>query len=119
MKFLMKKTSHHDDSIPPIEGCTLEQFTRVHRRTCTEQEFDAKFAQREGLWRANGANHRTENGGKWIARDHPNAASGWFKEFADLSALAAFVREQGDCVIGPSYENHEVLALEIYDDYRE
>lgn len=119
MKFLMKKTSHHDESIPPVDGCTLEQFTYVHTRTCTEEEFNTKFGPSQGLWRSKGEKHRTTNDGKWISRDHPKDASGWFKDFSDLSELVAFVQEHGDCVIGPSYMNHAVLALEIYDDYRE
>lgn len=49
----------------------------------------------------------------------PVEVTAWFKEINTLEELLAFIKKNGQIVIGKSYQNKKYLEIEIYDDYRE
>jgi len=113
------RSQHDDDDNPvsPCEGAFRAPYVRVDRRTFkTEAEHDSNgFIGRDGkpdLWRDQGSNHRTWEGG--ICRDFDD--EDWFIEIDDV---IAFMRKHGRLVIGPWFLSPEIISIEIYDDYRE
>lgn len=120
MKFLVKRTSSYDEKPCNDERLVFEKYDRIEVRTCTEEEFNKKYSDREGLWRSKGTNHRTCNSGKYIQRTFPNAEEGWFIELDTLEQLIEFKKTCGhELIIGEGLFNREIVCLEIYDTWRE
>jgi len=116
MKFHIKRTSSWGDK-KPVPNAVMGDALHVHCRTCSEQEFNEKFSNREGMWRSKGKNHRVNSDGH-IERDED--ASGWFIEINSLDGLLALSAKEGELVV--CSEGHDVKdhpTIEIYDDYRE
>lgn len=90
MKFKVSRTSIRDDR-KPCEEAVKQTYTRVEVGTL----------------------------GRYIQREFPNDAVGWFVEINTLDELLHFQQKYGDIILTKDYYNPEVLELEIYDDYRE
>lgn len=112
MKFRITRTSVYDD-VKPCEKAVKGKYLYTHTRTCTEEEFNKRFAHREGLWRSKGINHRVDSRG-YIQRE--DERKGFLIEINTLEELVAFVDEVGDIVIS---KDNPMPEIEIYDDYGE
>lgn len=120
MKFIITRTSEWDDDCSPCEEAKRSQVVRVETRTLrTPEEFDKKFAAREGAWLSVGTNHRTGKDG-YICRDR-EMMDVWTVEVNSIEELIALSRKYGEIIVGNHYlsSNDEYPTLEIYDDYRE
>lgn len=114
MKFRITRTSgNYFDEERPCEKAVKGTYLYTHTRTCTEEEFNRKFADREGLWRSKGINHRVDSRG-YIQREYER--EGFLIEINTLEELVAFVDEVGDIIIS---KDNPMPEIEIYDDYRE
>lgn len=68
MKFIIRRTSGRGNS-SPCAGSKKEQVVKIETRTLhSPEEFDKKFADREGNWLSVGTNHRIGKNG-YICRD--------------------------------------------------
>ncbi|NCU26025.1 hypothetical protein EOM86_04805 [Candidatus Nomurabacteria bacterium] len=114
MKFRITRTSsNYFYEKRPCEKAVKGTYLYTHTRTCTEEEFNRKFADREGLWRSKGINHRVNSRG-YIQRE--DERKGFLIEINTLEELVAFVDEVGDIIIS---KDNPMPEIEIYDDYRE
>lgn len=124
MNFLVERTSERCDEDNPKpcddERLVFEEYDEIEIRTCTEEIFNKKFSEQEGLWRSKGINHNTYKNGEYIQRTFPNAKKGWFIELNSLEELMEFINKYAnDVVITKSMFNHEIKCIEIYDTWRE
>jgi hypothetical protein len=114
MKFRITRTSGSCvNEAKPCEKAVKGTYLYTSTRTCTEEEFNRKFADREGLWRSKGINHRVDSRG-YIQREYER--EGFLIEINTLEELVAFVDEVGDIVIS---KDNPMPEIEIYDGYRE
>ena len=120
MEFLLTETSmnYDDEGNPysPHKDAVQKKYDWIEVRTCTEDYFDKKFGEREGLWRSKGVDHIKTDGGRYIQRRHPDDSTGWFIELETLEEMMDFVKENGRVVLSPGDEWPEI---EIYNNYRE
>ena len=120
MKFIIKRTSGRANSSPCVEA-KEEQVVRIETRTPfhSPEEFDKKFAYREGSWLSVGTNHRIGKNG-YICRDR-EMMDVWVVEINSIEELVALSRKYGEIIIRDHYLdiNDMYPTLEIYDDYRE
>ena len=120
MKFIIKRTSGRANSSPCVEA-KEEQVVRIETRTPfhSPEEFDKKFADREGSWLSVGTNHRIDKNG-YICRDC-EMMNVWTIEINSIEELIALSRKYGEIIITDHYLdiNDMYPTLEIYDDYRE
>ena len=64
MKFIVSRTSIWDNEKSPCEEAKRDSVARVETRTLfTPEEFDRRFAEREGKWLSVGTNHRIDERG--------------------------------------------------------
>lgn len=118
MKFVVSRTSQWGDEIAPCEEAKRDSIVRVETRSClSPEEFDERFAQREGKWLSVGTNHRVNEKG-YITRDN-GMIDVWSIELNNLEEIASFVDKYGEIVIGADLHNQDCKYIEIYDDYRE
>jgi hypothetical protein len=113
MKFRITRTSVYDN-VKPCEKAVEGTHLYTHTRTCTEEEFNKRFAHREGLWRSEGINHRVDSRG-YIQRE--DEREGFLIEINSLEELLELITEV-DCPVVISKDN-PMPEIEIYDDYRE
>ena len=120
MKFIIKRTSGLANSSPCVEA-KEEQVVRIETRTPfhSPEEFDKKFAYREGSWLSVGTNHRIDKNG-YICRDC-EMMNVWTIEINSIEELIALSRKYGEIIITDHYLDINDMhpTLEIYDDYRE
>ena len=119
MKFIIERTSGRGNSSPCVEA-KEEQVVRTETRTLhSPEEFDKKFAGREGSWLSVGTNHRIDRNG-YICRDREKMDV-WTIEIDSIDELIALSRKYGEIIIRDHYLdiNDMYPTLEIYDDYRE
>lgn len=120
MKFIISRTSDYGDYSSPCEEAKEDQVVRVETRTrYSPEEFDKKFADREGSWLSVGTNHRIGRNG-YICRDR-EMMNVWTIEINSIEELIALSRKYGKIIVVDHYlsVNDEYPTLEIYDDYRE
>ncbi len=119
MKFIITRTSEWGNSSPCAEA-KKEQIVKIEARTFhSPEEFDKRFADREGNWLSVGTNHRIgENG--YICRDR-EVVNVWAIEINSIEELVTLSRKYGEIIISDHYLdiNDGHPTLEIYDDYRE
>ena len=119
MKFIITRTSEWGNSSPCAEA-KKEQIVKIETRTLhSPEEFDKRFADREGNWLSVGTNHRIgENG--YICRDR-EGVNVWTIEINSIEELVTLSRKYGEIIIADHYLdiNDGHPTLEIYDDYRE
>ncbi len=118
MLYTIKRTSIYDDKVSPCEKAFKAKHEYWHTRTCTEDEFNKRFSDREGMWRSKGKNHSTLNDGQYITRQEKDAEL-WSIEINSIEELMAFVAHNGEIIIKPEGYNTKSPEIEIYDDYRE
>lgn len=119
MKFIIKRTSGRANSSPCVEA-KEEQVVGIETRTFrTPEEFDKRFAAREGAWLSVGTNHRIGRDG-YICRDR-DMMNVWTIEVNSIEELVALSRKYGEIIVADHYlsSNDEYPTIEIYDDYRE
>lgn len=115
MKFRITRTSgDYFDEARPCKKAVKGTYLHTHTRTCTEEEFNRKFAHREGLWRSKGINHRVDSRG-YIQRE--DEREGFLIKISSLKELLELIAEV-DCPVVIS-KDHPTPEIEIYDDYRE
>lgn len=120
MKFIITCTSDWGDDNSPCEEAKRSQVVRVETRTlCTPEEFDKKFAAREGAWLSVGANHRIGKDG-YICRDR-EMMDVWIIEVNSIEELIELSKKYGKIIVDNHYlnSNDEYPTIEIYDSYRE
>ncbi len=118
MKFIVRRASVWNDDESPCEEAKRDSIVRVETRTFhSPEEFDEKFANREGKWLSVGANHRVDENG-WITRDN-GMTNVWSVEINTLDKLIEFCDKYGDVVIGDCLRNRAYKDILIYDDYIE
>ena len=119
MKFIIERTSGRGNSSPCVEPQEA-QVARTESRTLhSPEEFDKKFAYREGNWLSVGTNHRIGKNG-YICRDC-EMMNVWTIEINSIEELIALSRKYGEIIIIDHYLDINDMhpTLEIYDDYRE
>ena len=119
MKFIIRRTSGRGNASPCAEA-KEEQVVSIETRTFrTPEEFDKRFAAREGAWLSVGTNHRIGRDG-YICRDR-DMMNVWTIEVNSIEELVALSRKYGEIIVADHYlsSNDEYPTLEIYDDYRE
>ena len=115
MKFRITRTSSdYFDEARPCKKAVKGKYLHTRTRTCTEEEFNRKFAYREGLWRSKGINHRVNKDGNIQREDE---RGGWLIEINTLEELIELIAEV-DCRVVISKDD-PMPEIEIYDDYRE
>lgn len=118
MKFVVRRTSEWNDKVSPCKEAKRDSIVRVETRTClSPEEFDERFAKREGKWLSVGTNHRVNEKG-WIVRDN-GLIDVWSVEVNTLDELVEFYNKYGRLVIKDCMWNEAYKEIEIYDDYRE
>ena len=120
MKFIITRTSDYGDCSSPCAEAREDQLVRIETRALySPEEFDKRFADREGSWFSVGTNHRIGRNG-YICRDR-EMMNVWTIEINSIEELIALSRKYGKIIITDYYlnDNDEYLTLEIYDDYRE
>lgn len=110
MKYIISRTSSYDKK--PCKEAFKYPHEIWHTRTCTEVEFNEKFADREGLWRSKGKNHKVTKEG-YITRQEKDKEM-WTIEINSLEELHNLSEKYGLLTY-----NSPSSAIEIYDDYRE
>jgi len=109
MKFEISRTSAWE--VKPCPEAFKMRIPNWHIRTVTEEEYNKRFAEREGgPWREKGTKHQITKEG-YIKRQE-GQKSVWGVEIDDLKQLIAFSKKYGDLIFSGS-------SIEIYDDYRE
>lgn len=116
MIYIIKRTSTYDET-QPCEEAIQRTFEYWHTRTCSEDEFNEKFSQREGAWRSKGKNHTITDQG-YITRQE-NDVMKWSIEINTLDELHSFISKYGQIIIDNSDWSAKAPCIEIYDDYRE
>lgn len=117
MKFIISRASQWRDDAP-CEEAKRDSIIRVETRTlCTPEEFDAKFAHKEGKWLSVGTNHRVDEKG-WITRDN-GMMDVWVIEINTLDELIEFCDKYDDIIINSYFRNKAYKRILIYDDYIE
>lgn len=119
MKFIITRTSDWGDDNSPCEEAKRSQVVKIETRTLrTPEEFDKKFAAREGAWLSIGTNHRIGRDG-YICRDR-EMMDVWTIEVNSIEELVALSSKYGEIIVANHYwNNDEYPTLEIYDAYRE
>lgn len=113
MELMVSRTSTDSDNKPCDEAYQKQYVYIDRRRWKTPEEITDEITKRE--WFNEGRNHRIEDNN--IMRDFDRV--GWFVNIDSLDDLMKFIAKYGNIVIETSYRNHNILAIEIYDDYRE
>lgn len=116
MKFKISRTSYSRDIKPCYDAYKME-LPYYHIRTCTEDEFNERFSNSEGLWRNNGTDHHITNEGHIIRQEQTETC--WVIEFKSLKKLLEFSDQFGKIIIEPNVTNRDLPTIEIYDSYRE
>lgn len=115
MEFMVRRTSYSMDA-KPCEEAYLKTYIRIDERTVNSpSKIPAYKNWPEDWWYSKGKNHRIENG--HIMRDFDD--KGWFIELDTMEGLSKFHQKYGRLVIEQCWENHSILEIEIYDNWRE
>lgn len=118
MKFIIARASIWRDEGAPCDEAKRDSIVRVETRTLhSPEEFDDRFACREGKWLSVGSNHRVNKNG-WITRDN-GMIDVWSVEINTLDELIGFCEKYGDIVIRNCMWNESYKEILIYDDYIE
>lgn len=120
MKFIITRTSDYGDCSSPCAEAREDQLVRIETRALYSlEEFDKRFADREGSWFSVGTNHRIGRNG-YICRDR-EMMNVWTIEINSIEELIALSRKYGKIIITDYYldTNDDYPTIEIYDDYRE
>lgn len=116
MLFSINRTSAFDDK--PCDESFLAKHEKWHTRTCTEDEFNERYSNREGVWRSKGKNHTTLNDGRWVTRQEEDVEL-WSINIDTLEQLIELVNKYGDVILKQEGYSTKTPEIEIYDDYRE
>lgn len=115
MKFRITRTS--SDCFyekKPCKKAVKGKYLYTHTRSCTEEEFNRKFSDREGPWRSKGINHRVDSRG-YIQRE--DEREGFIIEINSLEELLELIAEVDWHVV--ISKDHPTPEIEIYDGYGE
>ena len=108
MKFLVTRTTGSRDK--PCKNAIKEKYIYTFELSIDDPN---KNPFHKESWYKTGINHRVENG--HIKKDFEE--EGWFLEINSLEELINLKEEVGEwLIIG---ETHNLLSIEIYNDYRE
>lgn len=110
MLFRVSRTSQWSDEVSPLDGATLQPVENWQTRAVSEEEFNRRFSEREGLWASKGKNHKLTPEG-WVTRQMEDIQD-WCIEINSLEDLIGISEREGRVIVNPGH-------IEIYDDYRE
>lgn len=114
MKFVIRRASTWSDT-KPVDNCNRENVVYKHERTCNSfEEYDEKFADREGSWISIGWGHCINEEG-YIQRYEYREC--WVIEFKTLEELYDFIKKHGAIIIEQYL--YTIPTITIYDDYVE
>ena len=118
MKFTVRRASLWDDKKSPCSEAKRDSIVCVETRTfLSPEEFDERFAKKEGKWLSVGTNHRTNENG-WIIRDN-GMVDVWSIEINTFEELINFCNKYGSILIENEQFNQSYKKILIYDDYIE
>ncbi len=107
MDYQIKRTSLGGEK--PCKEAFEKSVPNWHERTCSEEEFNRKFSEREGKWRDKGTNHKC---GKNFVRRREGNKIIWAVKIDTIEQLIKFSKKYGKMIFTEK-------SIEIYDDYRE
>lgn len=116
MEYTVTRTSLWSDE-KPCEEAYLAIKASYQTRTCSEEEYNTRFAEREGgKWREAGSEHSvTEDG---CIRRRNDDVQVWCVKIESIDEMNSFAGKYGPIVLDT--DCHTLLhSIEIYDDYRE
>jgi len=121
MEFIISRASDYhgiEEDVKPCDEAYKIKKENWETRTCSEEEFNKKFSDRQGLWRSKGKNHCITSKG-YIQRQMEDEDC-WVVKISSLEELHNFIKHHGElivssCVVGRERE----MCIEIYDDYVE
>lgn len=114
MRFAIGRTSRPDD-VGPCEEAYRDKCITVDERGADDPAKVPAHRGQSDWWCERGKNHRIEDG--HIKRDFDG--EGWFIDIETLDELLSFIAKYEQAVLGPWYNNPDILRIEIYDDWRE
>ncbi len=95
----------------PCKEAFKHEVPNWHIRTCSEEEYNKRFAKGEGgLWREKGTDHQITDEG-YVKRQE-GMESCWGIKINSLDQLIKLSKKYGELIFDES-------EIEIYDDYRE
>jgi hypothetical protein len=112
MKYTIRRTSAYSGK--PCEEAKKELVHSWQLRTCSEDEYNRKWAPSEGLWRSKGKNHAIYSDG--IQRQVEDREA-WVIEINSLEDINKLAKKYGELIISENYIT-QLPNIEIYDDYR-
>ena len=116
MEFRVSRTSLFGTG-KPCDGARLEDRSYWETRTCTEEQFNKWYSEREGFWRSKGSDHRIDKDGFICRKMGP--VKTWVIDIRDIKQLLSFA-DENDLVVSSLNEGPgKAYGIEIYDDYRE
>lgn len=131
MRFLVRRVSVFDPTVPPCDGVTSGEYVRWDLRDFrSPEEFDeharqmARSGQEPETWFGEGTDHeviRGPRGGAKGIRRKTGVEPGWFLEIGSLEDLLAFQDRHGELILtwADTRQSEELRCIEIYDGYRE
>jgi len=117
MKILVTRTSLFFDEDKPCNEVVHCTYINVDERTVNHPDKCYPKNRFTSDWYNDPrfTNHRVENG--HIKRDC--IKEGWCIQINSMDELVVFIKKYGHCVLSIMDGNPDMIALEIYDDYRE
>jgi len=110
MQYTVSRAGYNSTSEPPCNGAVRKMLPYYHERSCKSfEEFDKRFADREGTWLSKGTEHKLTSTG--ISR-REGSQEEWVVNIRSLKQLQDFIVENGQIVM----DRDSIL---IYDDYIE
>lgn len=122
MKFLITRSSQpwFEEDEKPCKEAYIDEYLIIDTRTtdCPTKipAFSGNPERAKKDWFSSGTNHRIENG--QIKRDM-KMEKAWFIDINTLTDLITFTKKYGNLVLETAICNENILAIEIYDTYRE
>lgn len=116
MIYIVSRTSAYGSENPPCEGAIKRPFDYWHTRSVSEEDFNKKFAPREGLWRSRGTEHKVLENGHISRREEDQDQ--WSISINSHWDIRRFVEGNGKIIIKTD-DNSTAPHIEIYDTYRE
>ena len=112
MNFKISRASMWAEAGKPCEEAIRIMVPRYESRTCSEAEFDSRFAATEGTWRSKGSEHSIDESLHIVRRLSDEEV--WGVVLNNLEDLIQLSKKYGDIV----FDGKRHCCI-IYDDYLE
>lgn len=117
MEFMVSRTSIWSGDKQPCDESYRKEYIPIDVRTVGRPEDIPFYRGKSDWWYDEGINHKVNEIG-YIEREL-EPRNGWFIEIKSLEELLKFKDKYGNIIIRDSYQNYNILEIEIYDCYRE